>query len=112
MPRISFDIKEIKRICDIAKKHKKKTYLVKDQGIYIMCEAIEKTPTKDGLVVYAKGFDPTINKDWWDESYKISRDDFYEVLPIKDWLSYLLKIKPQARVFAINISLSSISLSQ
>ena len=54
-------------------------YLVKDDGIYLM-EAYDttKTPRENGTVIYASGFNPKYNKDVWEDSYLVSRDDFAE----------------------------------
>jgi len=52
---------------------------VKDDGIYLM-EAYDttKTPRENGTVIYASGFNPKYNKDVWEDSYLVSRDDFAE----------------------------------
>ena len=54
-------------------------YLVKDDGIYLM-EAYDtdKSPKENGTVVYASGFNPKYNKDIWEKTYQVSRDDFAE----------------------------------
>ena len=64
---------------------KKCFYLVKDDGIYLM-EAYDttKTPRENGTVIYASGFNPKYNKDVWEDSYLVSRDDFAFNLHLED----------------------------
>ena len=58
-------------------------YLVKDDGIYLM-NCYSNNPNKElgrdepNTVVYASGFNPKYNKDVWEDSYLVSRDDFAE----------------------------------
>ena len=59
----------------------KSFYLVKDDGIYLMNAyqtPKDKTPKTNSTVVYASGFNPKYNKDVWEDSYQVSRDDFAE----------------------------------
>ena len=62
---------------------KKCFYLVKDDGIYLM-NCYSNNPNKElgrdepNTVVYASGFNPKYNKDVWEDSYQVSRDDFAE----------------------------------
>jgi hypothetical protein len=59
----------------------KSFYLVKDDGIYLMNAyqtPKDKTPKTNNTVVYASGFNPKYNKDVWEDSYLVSRDDFAE----------------------------------
>jgi len=63
-------------------------YLVKDEGIYLM-NAFEledgKTPSSEGLTVYASGFNPKHDKgDLWDRTHDISGDDFAEFIPFEE----------------------------
>ena len=60
-------------------------YLVKDDGIYLM-EAYDttKTPKENGTVVYASGYNPKFNKDVWEDSYQVSRDDFADNMYFTD----------------------------
>ena len=64
---------------------KKCFYLVKDDGIYLM-EAYDtdKSPKENGTVVYASGFNPKYNKDIWEKTYEVSRDDFAENIFFSD----------------------------
>lgn len=55
----------------------KSFYLVKDDGIYLM-NCYKDNPNKSNTVVYASGFNPKYNKDVWEDSYLVSRDDFAE----------------------------------
>jgi hypothetical protein len=65
----------------------KSFYLVKDDGIYLM-NAYQtpkgKTPKTNNTVVYASGFNPKYNKDVWEDSYLVSRDDFAFNLHLQD----------------------------
>ena len=60
-------------------------YLVKDDGIYLM-EAYDttKTPTENGTVVYASGYNPKYNDNVWEDSYQVSRDDFADNMYFTD----------------------------
>jgi len=61
---------------------KKGVYLVKDDGIYLMNAfslAKGKTPSAEGFVLYAKGYDPSTNKNVWEDSRDaVGGDDFGE----------------------------------
>lgn len=64
---------------------KKSLWLVKDEGIYLMnCYKKDTEFLKKDFVVYARGFNPnTLDRQLvWDRSYKISRDDFAENIPL------------------------------
>jgi hypothetical protein len=114
MARVSFNINEVKRVVEYAKKHNLKMALVKDQGLYIMAMAKKDTPKLEGgHIVYAKGFNPETDANWYDEAhYKFGGDDFVDYPPIKDWYEALTTNKPNAKVFAINIGTKNISLIQ
>jgi len=63
-------------------------YLVKDEGIYLM-NAFEledgKTPSSEGLTVYASGINPKYDKgDLWYRTHDISGDDFAEFIPFEE----------------------------
>jgi hypothetical protein len=65
----------------------KSFYLVKDDGIYLMNAyqtPKDKTPKTNNTVVYASGFNPKYNKDVWEDSYLVSRDDFAFNLHLQD----------------------------
>lgn len=53
-------------------------FLVKDEGIYLMNAYLntEGTPTQNGTVVYAIGYNPQNNPNCWEDTYEVSRDDF------------------------------------
>ena len=58
---------------------KKCFYLVKDDGIYLMpAYKISQTAKENKTVIYASGFNPKYNKNVWEDSYHVSRDDFVE----------------------------------
>jgi len=61
----------------------KSFYLVKDDGIYLM-NCYKDNPNKSNTVVYASGFNPKYNKDVWEDSYLVSRDDFAFNLHLED----------------------------
>jgi len=85
---------------------KKCFYLVKDDGIYLM-EAYDttKTPRENGTVIYASGFNPKYNKDVWEDSYLVSRDDFAENIYFSDD-----QLKRVANGGSIDISLNEDSI--
>lgn len=61
---------------------KKGVYLVKDDGIYLM-NAFSlgegTTPNAQGFVIYAEGYDPSTNKNVWQDSRDaVGGDDFGE----------------------------------
>ena len=58
-------------------------YLVKDDGIYLM-NCYKDNPNKSNTVIYASGFNPKYNKDVWEDSYLVSRDDFAFNLHLQD----------------------------
>jgi len=68
---------------------KKCFYLVKDDGIYLM-NCYSNNPNqelgrdKPNTVIYASGFNPKYNKDVWEDSYLVSRDDFAENIYFTD----------------------------
>ena len=61
----------------------KSFYLVKDDGIYLM-NCYKDNPNKSNTVIYASGFNPKYNKDVWEDSYLVSRDDFAFNLHLED----------------------------
>lgn len=61
----------------------KSFYLVKDDGIYLM-NCYKDNTNKSNTVIYASGFNPKYNKDVWEDSYLVSRDDFAFNLHLED----------------------------
>ena len=62
-------------------------FLVKDNGIYVMnAFDIDKFPVKnwvkENVVSYADGFDPKANENVWEDSHRVSGDDFAEFVPV------------------------------
>tara|TARA_R110000824_G_scaffold365501_1_gene554006 strand:- start:1242 stop:1631 length:390 start_codon:yes stop_codon:yes gene_type:complete len=61
---------------------KKGVYLVKDDGIYLMNAfwlGEGTTPNAQGFVIYAEGYDPSTNKNVWQDSRDaVGGDDFGE----------------------------------
>ena len=68
---------------------KKCFYLVKDDGIYLM-NCYSNNPNKElgrdepNTVIYDSGFNPKYNKDIWEKTYEVSRDDFAENIFFSD----------------------------
>jgi len=63
----------------------KSVFLVKDDGIYLMnAFKCNGSPKENGLVAYAQGYNPKYNKNCWEDSYKISRDDFGTNIPLNE----------------------------
>ena len=64
-------------------------YLVKDDGIYLM-NCYSNNPNqepgrdKPNTVIYASGYNPKFNKDVWEDSYQVSRDDFADNMYFTD----------------------------
>ena len=60
-------------------------WLVKDEGIYLMNSYLKK-PSSTNKVVYASGYNPKYDKhnDLWERTYKVSRDDFAENIPLEE----------------------------
>lgn len=88
-------------------------WIVKDHGVYLMGNGTSKELKENEKrpVVYAKGYNPDKDTDWWDYAYMdLGGDDFVIDIPI-DWFKSLLKRKPNAKVFAINIGATQISLA-
>jgi hypothetical protein len=89
-------------------------HLVKDDGIYLLSnaknEVNDKPACETKLIAYAKGFNPDVDEDWYDRSYSVSRDDIVLSIPL-GWFEYLLEVKPNAKVFAINFGANKISLA-
>lgn len=110
MARISFKVEEISQICELAKQHKRKIMLVKDEGVYIMGQFFKGDNVEKPIIAYAKGCNPKIDNDWYDKAYNISSDDFVDYPPIIEWLEALNQIKPNAKMFTINITSKRISL--
>ena len=61
-------------------------WLVKDQGVYLMSNGemeAGKTPTSEGLIVYANGFNPEVEPDCFGKArYHLGGDDFVEAIDL------------------------------
>jgi len=51
------------------------------------------------MTVYAKGMNPSINKDWYDKTNKVSPDDFYDYPPLKLWIEAIVQKYPRITNF-------------
>ena len=61
--------------------------LVKDEGIYLM----SRDKKNKGLHIYARGYNPTTNDNWWDKASRVSSDDFGETIKLtKEWLNKII----------------------
>lgn len=60
-------------------------FLVKDEGIYFMNafkSKNKKTPSENGYVIYAVGYNPKTNDDVWEKSrWAVGGDDFANFIP-------------------------------
>ena len=79
----------------------KSFYLVKDNGIYLM-NCYKNTDSEPNTVVYAKGFNPKLNGDVWEDTHAISGDDFAENIYLTDE-----QLERVAKGGAVNINLSA-----
>ena len=79
----------------------KSFYLVKDNGIYLM-NCYKNTKSEPNNVIYAKGFNPKLNEDVWEDSHAVSGDDFAENIYLTDE-----QLERVAKGGAVNINLSA-----
>lgn len=112
MKRLGFPLKDIKEMYEAFKDDDKaQMILVKDQGVYLMVDRKSKT-TEKKFVIYAKGYNPDVDEDWYDNArYDLGGDDFADYLPLKEMLETYFKLKPNARVFSLNVSDTQIALA-
>lgn len=86
--------------------------LVKDQGIYLMgnnTKAKGEDENKKVSVVYANGYNPEMDEDWWEKGrLALGGDDTCISLPIQ-WLNHAIEKKCTS--FCIEISATSIGLA-
>ncbi len=87
--------------------------LVHDQGVYLLSNGKlggGETPSKLGLVAYAKGCDPKADADWYDTAHDlVGGDDFAETLEWADEVKQMLD--DGASAIVVNFSRSRLSLS-
>jgi len=85
--------------------------LVKDNGIYLLSNAMhkdKKSPRESGLIVYAEGFNPEIDGDIWDKCRRVmGGDDCVISIPL-DWYNYA--IEKGYKSFIISVSAKNIGL--
>ena len=79
----------------------KSFYLVKDEGIYLM-NSYKNTNNEPNNVIYARGFNPKLNEDVWEDSHAVSGDDFAENIYLTDE-----QLERVAKGGAVNINLSA-----
>lgn len=65
---------------------------VKDEGVYLMSNGLTegKSPGEAGVVVYAHGYDPQKNPDYYEKAAAFSGDDFCEFIDL-EWMGDILK---------------------
>lgn len=86
-------------------------WVVKDNGVYIMSNSTSAPKRENNypLVVYANGYNPGINDDWYERAHSLGGDDFSVFIDF-EWYETLMKTKPNAKVFALNFGANEISL--
>ena len=87
-------------------------WLVKDQGVYLMSNGSPRLTLDDGKrgkVVYAKGYDPERDGDWYSRARAVlGGDDFAIFIPL-EW--YDLSVSKGKRVLSLRIGARSITLN-
>ena len=87
-------------------------HLVHDQGIYVLSSSAERDliDATSSRVAYARGFDPSIDDDWWEAARQaVGGDDFVEALPI-EWFTPLLD-DPEITAVVLHFNRSNIRCS-
>lgn len=108
--RISFNVEEIKQICEMAKQYNRKVMLVKDEGVYIMGQFFKSDNIENKVISYTKGCNPKKDSTCEDKSFKLSSSDFINYPPITQWLDELLTHNPNAKTFTLNVTPKTMSL--
>jgi len=89
-----------------------KLVLVSDQGIYLMCFN-EKTEKR--TIVYAEGFDPSKDEEWFDNRYDVlpDGDDFGEEFCTAKAMLQMVALaeKHNKKHIAVKVTESSISVT-
>ncbi len=83
--------------------------LVKDHGVYLITNAsLDGTPASRDTVVYARGMNPSVDDEWYDEAEEaLGGDDSSVTIPVA-WFELALKKKFNA--FSIKVSPTKITL--
>ncbi|BCI29654.1 MULTISPECIES: DUF3085 domain-containing protein [Enterobacteriaceae] len=83
--------------------------LVKDHGVYLITNAsLDGTPVSRDTVVYARGMNPSVDDEWYDEAEEaLGGDDSSVSIPVA-WFELALKKKFNA--FSIKVSPTKITL--
>ena len=60
--------------------------IVKDEGIYLCSNfKTQRSPSEEGFVIYARGFNPSKNRECWDDARDaVGGDNFAERVPMTD----------------------------
>lgn len=85
--------------------------LVADHGLYMITNAVlgeGNTPLNTGMIVFAKGCNPDIDDDFYDEKCRIFGDDDGSVDIPLSWLE--LAAKKGKRSFSINLGKTQVKL--
>ena len=88
---------------------------VKDQGVYLMTNA-RRTPAEveAGLgIVFGKGFNPSVDEDWYEAGRGLGGDDFVEVFPFgrKEDQDKMLRQLDQYKWVKLRVTSRSIGLT-
>lgn len=68
-------------------------HLVRDHGIYVLSSSQQRdiVDGSSSRIVYARGFDPSVDPEWWEAATQaVGGDDFVEALPI-EWFTPVLE---------------------
>lgn len=94
MVQLAFEMEEVKKLVNLTGEGKnfhgepysgKKgtepvLWIVKDSGVYLMSNRIfKKLPKDKSHCLYAKGYNPELDKDYWEKGQKLGGDDFVEI---------------------------------
>jgi len=87
-------------------------HLVKDDGIYLLSNGRldDRPASESGIISYAKGFDPESDKFVWEKSRDVMGGDDCVIEIPYNWFKLLIKQKPNARVFSLNVTSKSIGV--
>ena len=116
---LKFDIEDVKKIIEHleASKNFKKLYgqtgtdipldiwFVKDHGVYLMSNGISDDDTP---IIYAQGFNPEVDEDWYDYARGLGGDDFAESISYES----VKKItqNPKFKYFSMNVTPTMIKI--
>ena len=87
-------------------------FVVKDRGAYAMAATEATLPGEDtpNFVVYAEGFNPNVDEDYWDAQQAVwGGDDFSEGLPL-EWLKLAIENAERLKIDHMVIKVNKNSL--